>query len=422
MTESRRPRALVLAHTVPFPLVSGERIRNQHLLRALRRGEWDITLFALDRGGSSTPADRQELAELCDAVHVVPIDPSRWTQLRSVLLGRPVYEKFFYDEGAQRELDVLLEEEYDVIVVEALYMSVYLPDARRRQMLLDAHNAELLRVESMAAALGLTPRGVAARLQRRPLQRYERHVASTAAHVTCVSAEDAAYFERLAPGRVSVVPNGVDCEAIVARTGCPPDPSILFVGSMDYSANVDAVGYLAGEILPALDRHDVRVTVIGSNPRREAFEHARRSAVPIDILGFVADTTPHFARSRVFVVPLRFGGGTRLKILEALARGIPVVTTTLGCEGLDLRHEHDVVIADDPQEFAGWLERLLEDDELCTRLSRNGRRTVESRYDWKEIGERFDAVARSLAKNEQYDRAVPGGSVMTLEGRRSSCR
>jgi glycosyltransferase involved in cell wall biosynthesis len=98
------------------------------------------------------------------------------------------------------------------------------------------------------------------------------------------------------------------------------------------------------------------------------------------------------ALPRAFVVPLRFGGGTRLKILEAMAYGVPVVTTSVGCEGLELEHERDVLVADHPRDFAGWIDRLLEDDELCARLGANGRRTVERHYDWKAIGDRLDAA------------------------------
>jgi glycosyltransferase involved in cell wall biosynthesis/O-antigen/teichoic acid export membrane protein len=404
------PHALVLTHTPPLPLVSGERIRNFHLLRELRQRGWRVSLFAVDADGrTTTDADRERLAELCETVRIEPIHPSRRARLTSLLLGRPIYEKFFYDAGAHASFLELLREPYDAIVVEALYMSAYVPADARDRMLLDAHNAELPRIESMARVLGGKPRGIAARLQRAPLRRYEREVAASAAAVTCVSEADAAYFERLAPGRVSVVPNGVDTTAFTPRQSCPSEPSVLFVGSMDYNPNLDAVGYLAREILPALGRDDVSVTVIGSNPRKEAYAHARRSSVPIEILGYVEDTTPYFERSRVFAVPLRFGGGTRLKILEALARGIPVVSTSLGCEGLDLEPGRDLLVADGAAEFARCLDRLLSDDGLCRALAEQGRATVQKRYDWRGIGERFDGAARGVLRAADYDPAVSGG-------------
>jgi glycosyltransferase involved in cell wall biosynthesis len=111
----------------------------------------------------------------------------------------------------------------------------------------------------------------------------------------------------------------------------------------------------------------------------------------VRIVGQVPDTTPYWEHARAFVVPLRVGGGTRLKILEALARGVPVVSTSLGCEGLDLRDGEDLLVADSLEEFAAAVSRLLEDDELCGRIAASGRATVAARYDWRTIGDAFEA-------------------------------
>jgi glycosyltransferase involved in cell wall biosynthesis len=402
------PSAFFLTQTPPLPLVSGERIRNFHLLRALREHGWGVSLAALDPGGRLREGDRDRLAGLCDELHVHPLPASNRMRtagsVLSLLLGRPVFERFFYDKDAHSSLQARLRcgDPHDLIVIEGLYMSVYVPDDLRRRALFDAHNVELRRLESMASAVGLSPRGVAARVQHRPLREYEASVAASVGAVTCVSEPDASYFRPLAPGRVHVVRNGVDCDALQPRPALPDGASALYVGSMDYSANVDAVGWLAREILPLLTRRAASVTVIGSNPRREVFAHAERSPVPLRILGYVEDTAESFERSRVFVAPLRFGGGTRLKILEALARGVPVVTTSLGCEGLDLAHERELIVADRPEEFARWLDRLFVDDELCLRLAAEGRKAVEERYDWSRIGSRFDAAARELVGERQY--------------------
>ena len=114
--------------------------------------------------------------------------------------------------------------------------------------------------------------------------------------------------------------------------------------------------------------------------------------------GYVPDPTSHWQKARALVVPLRIGGGTRLKILEALARGVPVVTTSLGCEGLGLRHGEEILVADDPAEFASCIERLFDDDELCRTLAERGRAAVESRYDWRTIGEAFEQCVATAAR------------------------
>jgi len=227
--------------------------------------------------------------------------------------------------------------------------------------------------------------------------RFAREAVQSAAAVLAVSEPEREYFEQLAPGRVSLVPNGVDCAGYAFRDHVPPDPRILFVGSMDYSANADAASYLIREILPDIGTRDARLTLLGGGVSRRVAREAASAAVPTEAVGRVASTEPYFERSRVLVVPLRFGGGTRFKILEAMARGLPVLSTSMGSEGLGLTHGREIVIADEPGRFAEWIDRLLEDDGLCESLARNGRRVVEERYDWRRIGDRLDDALSRVA-------------------------
>lgn len=392
----------MLTHTVPLPLVSGERIRNFHLLRELSRRGWDVSLFSLLHGPAPSDGDLALLRELCATVTLEPIGVSPFARLRRLaraLVTRTAFHDryFFSRRAAERLRSTLDREPFDAIVVEMLYMYPYVPAGRRDAVVLDTLNAELRRVEAMDKVLGRSARGLVARLQRGAVRRYEAEAARSVARVVAVSDDEAQYFETLAPGRVDVVPNGVDVDGLSARSLPPAEPRILFVGSMDYSANVDAVEHLIDDVLPLLRRSDVEVSVVGSNPRPAVARAAERSPIAVDVLGQVPDTAPYFERSRMLVVPLRFGGGTRLKILEALARGVPVVSTVVGCEGLGLVHERDVIVADGPRELAAWIDRLLEDDELCTRLAREGRRTVEEHYDWRRLGEAFEAVVARVA-------------------------
>jgi glycosyltransferase involved in cell wall biosynthesis len=383
-------------------LVSGERIRNFYLLRELAARGWRLRLFSLVHGARPAPAELGALEGICDEVILEPFERSRlgrYARLaRSLAVRRAFHVDFFCSRTASARLrDPLRLSSSDVVVAGQLYMYPYVGRELHRRTVLDALNVEVRRVRAMSAALGLSPRGLAARLQAGPVGAYEAEAVKAVARIVAVSAEEAAHFEQLAPGRVALVPNGVDCERLQPRPDLPPEPRLLLHGSMDYSAHVDAVTYFVDEVLPGLRRRDASVTVVGSNPRPAVYEAARRSPRRVEVAGHVEDTRPYFERSRVLVVPLRYGGGTRLKILEALAQGVPVVSTTIGCEGLDLRDGRELLRADGPQELAAAVERLLEDDELCLRLARAGREAVERRYDWRALGEEFARVLRGVA-------------------------
>lgn len=387
-------RALFLTHTTPLPLVSGERIRSFHLMRELAHQGWTVALFSLLHSVPLAPEDERTLRDLCDEVILEPLRAStvpRFARLGRALVGGDSFHgHYFFSRAAARRLHAELDADaFDVLVPVTLYMYPYVPATLRDRTVLDTLNVEARRIEAMARTLPRELRGLVARAQLSAVRRYEAEAAAAVARVVAVSEDERRAFEELAPGKVDLVPNGVDCRAVQAREDLPREPGLLFVGSMDYGANVDAVEHLIDDVLPLLDRRDAKLTLVGSNPGRALGRAASRSPLDVDVAGFVPDTAPYFERSRLFVVPLRFGGGTRLKILEALARGVPVVTTSVGCEGLGLVHEQDVIVADEPGDFAAWIDRLLEDDELCRSLARRGRATVEARYDWPRIGKAF---------------------------------
>jgi glycosyltransferase involved in cell wall biosynthesis len=396
-------RAGFLTHTPPLPAVSGERIRNWSLLRELARRGWDVSLFSLvHEGAAPGQNDEEELRATCAEVLLAPFTVGSTTRrvhvLWDTLRRRPFHERYFLSrEAASASRRWLEQGSYDVVVIGTLYMVPYVPKALLSRSVLDTHNSETRRVAVMADTLGLSPQGIVARLQREPVAGFERTVAQRVARLTAVSEEERAIFEPLAPGRVDLVSNGVDCEALRPRAEQPAGRRILFLGSLDYSPNVDAVSHLVDDVLPHLRDSGVTLDLVGSHPRKAVHAAARRSPVPVEVAGHVPDTAPYWDRARALVVPLRIGGGTRLKILEALARGVPVVSTTIGCEGLGLRPGDDLLVADDPRELAAAVERLLGDDDLCRALAAHGRATVEARYDWRVIGDAFERSLGAVA-------------------------
>jgi glycosyltransferase involved in cell wall biosynthesis len=392
------PQVLFLTHEPPLPMISGTRVRSLNLIRELARRGWRPSLFSLVPGTSPSPGDRLELEELCEGVALESLPSTRARRLSvglAIARGRAFHQAYFFSAAAAERLHRLLESAPpDVIVAEQLYMYPYVPEAFHDRTVLDCHNVELRRLETMAAALWPRPRAIAARLQRRPVDRLERSAVAKVAGVLAVSEPERRHFEPLAGGEVTLVPNGVDCERWRPRAELPAEPSLLFTGSLNYSANLDAARYLIEEILPHVRRRDAAVTIVGGDAPRDLCREAERSRHRIAFPGVVTSTEPFFAGSRFMVVPLRFGAGTPFKVLESLARGVPVLSTGIGCQGFELTPGRDVLIADRPEEFAAEIDRLLEDDELCEGLGRNGREVAERLYDWRRVG---DGLERALS-------------------------
>ena len=364
---------LFLTHEPPLPAVSGTRVRSSQLMRQLDQRGWRVRLFSLGPSAAA-PADLEALRELATDPVVEAFEPhpiARYGRVAAlVATGRAFQRAMFWAPEPARRLEAILRDErFDAIISGQLYMHPYVPRALHSMEVLDCYNVEMRRMETMAQALGWRPRGLVARAQRRPVGRYERRAVAEVAQILAVSDIERRYFETFAPGRATLVPNGVDCRELLPRLEVPPQPNLLFVGSLDYSANSDGVDHLLADVVPRVARRDARVTIVGGSPPPALVEAAARSSLEVEVTGRVPDTAPYFESSRMLVVPLRLGGGTRLKILEAFARGVPVVTTSICCEGIDVVHQREAIVADDPGLLARWIDRLLEDESLCKSLA-----------------------------------------------------
>jgi polysaccharide biosynthesis protein PslH len=237
--------------------------------------------------------------------------------------------------------------------------------------------------------------------QWRKVERFEHEALDWVDGALAVSELDQT---RLVQGRpelsIAVISNGVDLDYFRPAPQPESRKYLVFTGSMDWRPNQDAARYFVRDILPMLRKAkpDLECAFVGRSPPADIKNLAR---VPgVHITGTVDDVRPYVERAAVYVVPLRIGGGSRLKILEALAMGCAVVSTTVGAEGLDVVHERQVVLADDPQAFAAAVLRLLDDPERCRELAIQGRLLVEKQYGWDALSERFGSFVREIAKAE----------------------
>jgi glycosyltransferase involved in cell wall biosynthesis len=271
---------------------------------------------------------------------------------------------------------------------------------------LDAQNVEFRISASLAgAATGFRTIAYRAYSRREARRRRSEEIAAWGRmdHVTAVSDVDRAIIEDLAPGTVTtVVPNCVDGERL-RPSPRPSDgrPSGIFVGKMDYRPNVDAVRWFSEEILPRVRARVPRfeLMIVGKDPAPVV--RALNGRDGVRVTGWVPDTAPLLHDASLAVVPLRAGSGSRLKVLEALAAGTPVVSTSLGVEGLDVEPDRHVVVADDAAAFADAVVDLLADPERRARLAREGRRLVEDRYRWPQAVRALVAVHEGVVERHR---------------------
>lgn len=387
-------RVLFITETFPYPLDSGGRVRTYHALDILGR-QHEIHLHALTRR-PVLPEHRHRVETHCASVCVHQQPVGRVSEIQrgvlSLIAGEPYTTMRHVHSGvAEAIARASASVRPDLVYCDHLSMFEY---GRRlgKPALIDAHNVEC-RLYARYAALGTrwTPRGLMYARESRLLERYERRAYLDANLVLAVSDVDAGAIREMTGGqaRVRTVPIALDVETVTPIERLTSAPELLFLGGLHWPANADAVADFAARMLPSIRQAvpDARLTVVGRDDVRAA-DGLRRIA-GIRLAGAVEDIDPYLRESRVMVVPLRVGSGTRVKILDALARGLPVVATTLGCEGLAVVSGRDVLMADEPHAFVHEVVRVLRDTELAIALAREGRRVA---YDHHRVA----AVAPGL--------------------------
>lgn len=383
---------------LPSPPRFGGQRRLHGLMSGIAASHNVSTLSLVDADEDNTEALRATRA-YCRKVATVPSRRrssgtalKRLLQVQSLLSPRS-YEWLAHREGAfAHTLDrMLAEDRYDVVHFEFPYMAAYRTRKARERaggpvFLLDEHNIEYDIIRQTAKAGGGMFRRAYSAINWRKLRMEEMSSWTGLDGCTLTSTRDQERLLADAPKtRTAVVPNGVDLDTFRAGAGAtcaPVEPkTILFFGAIDYYPNTDGLNWFLDEIMPRMRAQipGVRLRVVGKNPPPEIL--ARR-APDVEITGEVPDVRPHIERAAALVVPLRMGGGTRLKVLEAMAMGKAIVSTTLGVEGLDVTDGKDVLIADEPEGFVRQTQRLLDNPELTARLGAEARKLVEASYGW----------------------------------------
>jgi polysaccharide biosynthesis protein PslH len=382
---------LFLSTWFPFPPDNGSKIRVYHLLRALGQ-QHDVTLVSF--AWEEDRADAGRDLPFCRAVHVCRRDPfarsplalaTRYVAITPVV-ARPIPEM-------QRLVGhTLTKTPFDVVIASTEGMATYALQAPQETVkILEEHNAYARMMEDRYRAASPS----AARLNHwvswRKARIYEARLFPKFAQVVMVSEQDLAMSTQLAGGRVpvAVVPNGVDCAHHRPGLAETMPNSLIYNGALTYGANYEAMQYFLADIYPTIRKAIPGVTLAITGSTRGVDLDGLKVVDSVRFTGYVDDIRLPVAQSAVCVVPLRTGGGTRLKILEAMALGTPVVATPKGAEGLGARDGEHLLLADTPRAFAECVTRLLHDPAERTRLARNARQFVEALYDWGHIGKSF---------------------------------
>jgi polysaccharide biosynthesis protein PslH len=392
-------RVLQIAPKVCWPLDTGARLRNFHLARVLSQHA-DVTLLAFT--DNAEPAtDRLNFYQ-----DVIPVKrDAGYTPgklIRGAIGPTPLPVMNYTTEAMKQTLARRLEKsDFDFVQLESIHMSACLPIVRaarhRPAVICDWHNIESELMNRYAEREASLFRRSYARRTASLMSKFEnRALREFDAHLT-VSLDDAERLRELNPeATIRVIENGVDAAYYAdeeierahasARTEAPTRNRIVFVGSMDYHANIDAVASFAHEVWPSLhqQRPELIFTIVGRDPADEV--RALASITGVEITGTVDDVRPFYREAAAAIVPLRVGGGSRLKILEAMAAGVPIVSTTLGAEGLKVEHGENILIADTNQDFSAAVIGVVDDEEQRKRLSQAGRALVALRYDWSTVG------------------------------------
>ena len=398
-----RPRLRVLAidEEVPYPADTGKRIRTWNLLKRLA-ARHDITLLCYGRErGREFDVVRQcgIKLRLVDPLLELSGLALSWRLLLNLISPYPYSVQKHYTKRFQNKVDELLSSsEFDLLHCEWTPYARYRTERFQIASVLATHNIESQIWERRAENAGGVLARIFFRMQARKMAAFERNNLPRMSVVTAVSPEDARQTADWAQRSGTLVENGVDLEQF-RPAGSGESCELLFLGSLDWFPNRDAVEYMVQEILPLIQSATPIATlrVVGRRPPKDFVR--RIAAVPgVEVLGEVDDVRPCLERAGVIVVPLRIGGGSRIKILEALAMGKAVVSTRVGAEGLAVQDGHNILLADNPQDFAARVQQLMGSEEARSRLGKNGRDLVEQRYSWDDC-----AAALEAAWHRAYD-------------------
>ncbi len=398
-------RILALSPHLSWPLYGGNMVRIYNLMRELARRGHELVFVA---GYDGPPlGEEHPIKRLCREVHTYrpPASARRTNPARSALASvfSPLpytAAKFSGREVPQIIREILNAQRFDLIFANFAFMANLLPVdlARRTPVVLDEHESEGLLWRQYLREGGSGKRAFAL-LNLAKMGRFQKSVSSRIAALMSASEREAAFARTFLPSRVQlwVVPNGVDTEFFTPATPAS-EPALVLCAGFSVYRNCEAAVWFVREIFPEVRKAvpETQFSIVGSNPPPEVRQLGETPGV--HVTGTVEDIRPYYCRAAVSVAPYRYGEGTKLKVLEAMACGVPVVSTTIGCQGIEAQDGEHLLVADAPLDFAKRIVDLLRDPKRRAEIGARARALIEQKYAWKKIVDDLEPRLLELAR------------------------
>ena len=392
---------------VPYffvPPDTGSKIRVYNLLKYTSRHRNIDAVCFYEKGLQASPSKEalREARKLVTKIDILERGSDKKNRLSKVFAAifnkDPLYITNFKVAGALEKIREALNGAGRIVMqADEIYTAQYLVKIEKVSTILILHNIDSLFFLRLSKSHPNYFRKAFFFLQYLKMRSYEKKIIPRIDRCFCVSDSDKEYADKLFKGKVNidVLPNGVDSKAMVPLPH-NDDPVLFFVGVLRYAQNSLSIEWFLKHVYKHVLNvlKDTILYVAGegvSNPLK-----SMESTLPVKFLGYVNNVCEWYRKSMVSIAPIRVGSGTKLKILESMAYGRPVVTTSIGAEGLKVRDGHDIMIADDANDFAIKTIKLLTQPELYMRIALNGRKTIETTYDWDIIGAKLEATYREL--------------------------
>jgi sugar transferase (PEP-CTERM/EpsH1 system associated) len=392
------------------PIDKGGKIRTYQMLKELKKNH-RITYLTLDDGAAEVDA----LAKASEYAHETVTIPHPtaakfsakfYFEIANNLVSNLPYALQKYVSAEMRETTEKLaaQENFDVVVCDFLTPAVNLPAKLNAATLLFQHNVEAMIWRRHFEIAASAPKKAFMKMQWRRMFDYEKRACQRFDWVAAVSKEDAdAIRSEYGIENVSDIPTGVDTEFFAPSGDVEKDEfSLVFTGSMDWLPNEDAIQWFTEEILPLVRQQipQVSLTVVGRNPFPSLIELSKKDQ-SIVVTGRVPDVRPFMEKAAVYVVPIRIGGGTRLKIYEAMAMELPMVSTTIGAEGLPVADGEEILLRDTPQEFTKAVVKLLKDKNLAKKIGERAAQIVREKFGWRRVADNFSALCEKAVESNK---------------------